>query len=101
MVALAAAGCTAQCGFMHPLPRDPYFAALVEILDAAALEIIANGTLNQRFRASQKALAIGKALATGIEASINDIHRCVIRPDQPACFTLIYHSTNRRTCRSV
>ncbi|CAH1688264.1 hypothetical protein CHELA1G11_20222 [Hyphomicrobiales bacterium] len=75
MVPLAAARGAPQGGLMHTLPRNSYLAALIQVLDTAAFEIIAHGTLHQRFRASQKALAIGKALATGIEASINDVHR--------------------------
>ena len=47
--------------------------------------------------AAQEALAVGQAFALGIEAPVNDVHVSDIPFRQPACFTLMYHSTSRRT----
>ena len=70
---------------------------------ARAPERLVHGLAHQRFGPAQEALAVGEALAAWVEAAINDVHAAwphQIRLCQPACFTRMYHSTSRRTCRS-
>ena len=65
-------------------------------------EAFVHRLLHQRLGPAQEALAVGEALAARIQAAVDDVHGHVLHPAaQPACFTRMYHSTSRRTCRSV
>ena len=87
----------------HAVERDGDLAALLDVLDVRARwRLSRTARLDQRLGAAQEALAVGEALAARIEASVDDVHAPPAALDrQPACFTRMYHSTSRRTCRSV
>src|SRR5262249_27967215 len=75
---------------------------LQKIGDFAILRRIPRRPLNQRLRAPQEALAVFEILAARVEAPIENLHGPPPgNQDQPACFTRMYHSTRRRTWRSV
>src|SRR5438876_4335160 len=91
----------------NPARRDRDFLALPDIGDLA----LAQRLLHRRFDLGpgtpEEALAIAQALAFGVGSAVDDVHfhcppgaRLPRRP-YPALFTRIYHSTSRRTCRSV
>ena len=63
---------------------------------------ILNSALNKRVGSAQETLAVLKALTVWVQPSINNVHGHMQLPQpQPACFTRMYHSTSRRTWRSV
>ena len=106
-VARAAFG--AETRLVHPIERDRDLAALQNILDVPAFGGFLHRALNQGLGAAQEPLAVFQALAAWIQPPIDDEHRhyahpqfvALLRPPQPACFTRMYHSTSRRTWRSV
>src|SRR3546814_3710455 len=53
---------------------DRYLALLVQILDAAVLQALAHRPLDQCLGPAQEPLAIGQALASRIEAAVDDVH---------------------------
>src|SRR3546814_14550720 len=59
---------------------DRYLALLVQILDAAVLQALAHRPLDQCLGPAQEPLAIGQALASRIEAAVDDgIGRASVR----------------------
>ena len=92
----------AKARLIHAIERNADLAALQDILDVAVLRGFLDGALNQRLGPAQKPLAVLKALAARIQTPIDDVHgHYTLHPPQPACFTRMYHSTSRRTWRSV
>ena len=93
--------------------RDRNFAGPFQVADGSISRGVANRALHHFLCAPQEALTIFKALASRIQAAIDNAHGShhlpvvarvlfsAARHDQLACFTRMYHSTRRRTCRSV
>ena len=92
----------AETRLVHAVERDSDFAALQDILDVPVLRGLLDGALNQGLGPTQEPLPVLKTLAARIQPPVNDVHgiHCS-HPPQPACFTRMYHSTSRRTWRSV
>ena len=63
-----------------------FFAFLIQILDAAILQAVPNGALDQRFCPPQEALAVDQTLAAGVQASIDNVHQSVIPPPSSGLF---------------
>jgi hypothetical protein len=84
--------------------RDRHLASRVGAADAPLGRGVAHRVLHQRLGAAQEALAVREAAAARVEAAIEDLHSRLSREGsgpQPACLTRMYHSTSRRTWRSV
>ena len=99
---------------VQPVERNFDLAAFKNITDVLGLGRFLHRALHQCLGAAKKFLAVLEALASGIEASIDDLHCrpcsiCSVQIcaqvcpllRQLACFTRMYHSTSRRTWRSV
>ena len=98
---VAGAAFAAEARLIHAVEGDADFAPLEDILDVALLRRLLDGALHQCLGATQKALTVLETLAARIEAPIDDVHGGFLHPPQPACLTRMYHSTSRRTWRSV
>ena len=98
---IARAALAVEARLAHALERNADFAAFQHILDVAVLGGFLDGALNQRLGAAQEPLAVLQALAARVQPPIDDVHGHCRCPPQPACFTRMYHSTSRRTWRSV
>ena len=84
-----------------PVERNADLPALHDVADVAALRGLLDGTLHQRLGTAQEALPVLETLAPRVQTPVDDVHGRFREPAQPACFTRMYHSTRRRTCRSV
>ena len=98
---VAGAALAAKARLIHAVERDRDLAALKDVLDVAVLRGLLDRTLNQRLGTTQEPLAVLETFAARVQAPVDDIKGHCFLPPQPACFTRIYHSTSRRTCRSV
>ena len=97
MLAQSARGGAVERGFPHATRGYRDLVAVLDILDVALARAVAHRLDDLFLGAAQEALAVGQAFALGIEAPVNDVHVSDIPFRQPACFTLMYHSTSRRT----
>src|SRR5205814_10710916 len=67
------AALAAKARLVHAIDRDADLAAFQDILDVPVLRRFLHRPLNQRLRATQKALAILETLATRIQAPVDDV----------------------------
>ena len=104
MVAHAAGGAAVERRLVHALRGQRDLARLVGVLDAAAGRAFVHRLADQRLGAAHEPLPVGEVLAAGVETPVDDVHEVACSERgllHPACLTRMYHSTRRRTCRSV
>ena len=82
--------------------RDRDRAALAGVGDGAVGDRLVDRALDLRTGAAEEALAIAQALVARIEAAVDELgHGGFPLSRYPALLTRMYHSTSRRTWRSV
>ena len=59
---------------MDFIARDDDFAFLLQILDAAVFQAVADRALDLGFGAAQESLAVDQAFPAGVQATIDNMH---------------------------
>ena len=104
VVAQATRGTAMERRFVHALRGQRDLARLIRILDAPARRAFVHRLADQRLGTAHEPLPVGEVLAAGIQTAVDDMHEIACSGGSfvhPACLTRMYHSTRRRTCRSV
>ena len=103
-LAVAAVRGVAEARLADALGRDRDLAAIAGVGDPAAVDRLVDRVLDLRAGAPEEALAVAKALVLGIQPPVDQewhrLPRAWYLP-HPALLTRMYHSTSRRTWRSV
>ena len=72
-----------------------------DVGDVTLLDGLVDHLLDLGARPLHEALAVPQALLLGVEPAVYEVGSAHFGSVQPALLTRMYHSTRRRTCRSV
>lgn len=86
---------------MQRIGRNGHDLAMTDFPQSAAVDCFAHRIPQGATRAGNDALPVLKILAVWIGSSIDDVQAVAPRATQADCLTRMYHSTSRRTWRSV
>ena len=102
-LAVAAAVGVVEHRLVDAVGRDRNRSALGGVADRALAHRLVDRLLDARARPFQEAHAVAETFVARIEAAVDELgHRSIVLDRaHPALLTRMYHSTSRRTCRSV